>query len=315
MNPPALTSPDHPLLSSAIAAINQRMPFLKETMSKSAQKFGADFWAMGEFVCAHIRAAHPAESWPPDGAVAGYVRFCVEFIKLQMNLDRQGRYACEAFSQAYQEVYGQAEVMLGYYLDALAFSTAFWPNHLEIACFYRDRFLQSLPSQGRAVELGVGHGVYTALLLTQRPAWTALGLDISPHALTYASSALAGFEERVQLRQGDAREPDLPDGLADAVVCGEVLEHVEDPEQLLKQLWRIAGPQACYFITTAANAASRDHIYLFDNVEQIRAMLSHCGFLIMEERVIVIGDGKFNAQLSRTPISYAAIVCKPNNAS
>src|ERR1019366_1078021 len=105
-------------------------------------------------------------------------------------------------------------------------------------------------------------------------------VDISPTSL--------------EMAQGIAREPgiqyhlmdvfDFPDKAAyDFITMGEVLEHVEQPRELLARLRRLLAPGGSMYITTPANAPMLDHIYLFRNAQEIRDMLTGCGFRIERE--------------------------------
>lgn len=58
---------------------------------------------------------------------------------------------------------------------------------------------------------------------------------------------------------------------------GEVLEHVEEPEKMLRQIRRLLNQDGSVFLSTVINAPAIDHIYLFSTVEQVIGMVEDCG--------------------------------------
>jgi len=66
----------------------------------------------------------------------------------------------------------------------------------------------------------------------------------------------------------------------DWLICIEVLEHLEDPVAWLRRLRESVVPGGRAFITAALNAAQLDHIYLYENSEQVIAHLRAAGFAL-----------------------------------
>lgn len=69
-----------------------------------------------------------------------------------------------------------------------------------------DVVLRSAPAEAplRVLDLGTGTGAILLALLAERPAWTGVGVDISPEALQLAreNAALHGLTERATLLEG-----------------------------------------------------------------------------------------------------------------
>jgi 2-polyprenyl-3-methyl-5-hydroxy-6-metoxy-1,4-benzoquinol methylase len=72
----------------------------------------------------------------------------------------------------------------------------------------------------------------------------------------------------------------------DMVVMGEVLEHVENPGAFLQRIYRLAADDACIFITTAINAPQPDHIYLFNNLQEVTALIERERFSVVDSVVV-----------------------------
>jgi 2-polyprenyl-3-methyl-5-hydroxy-6-metoxy-1,4-benzoquinol methylase len=99
----------------------------------------------------------------------------------------------------------------------------------------------------------------------------------------------------------------MPDGGWSGAVCCEVLEHIMHPELLLARISEVLRPGALFFVSTVANIEAEDHIYLFENADQIRELINTSGFVIKAELILPLPGF---AQDARQPLNYAAIVSK-----
>ncbi len=99
------------------------------------------------------------------------------------------------------------------------------------------------PAAPRVVDLGCGSGAWLAALLADRPAATAVGVDL-PGVLPVARQTVAGLGVRVTLVEGDYLEVDVPRGSADVVVLAHVLraEPAERARRLLLRALELLAP-------------------------------------------------------------------------
>ncbi len=69
----------------------------------------------------------------------------------------------------------------------------------------------------------------------------------------------------------------------DFITIGEVLEHLEDPQAMLRHVAHLLTDDGTLFITTPTNAPAIDHIYLFNNADEIRQLINAAGYNIVSE--------------------------------
>jgi MPBQ/MSBQ methyltransferase len=106
----------------------------------------------------------------------------------------------------------------------------------------------------RAVDLGCGFGSF--VLACVRRGIDAVGIDVDPSDLAFARARLQAewphLDHEAVYRQGDARNSGLPSASADLVTAWNVLEHVERPEAVIAEAWRVLRPGG-YFVGVAPN--------------------------------------------------------------
>ena len=202
--------------------------------------------------------------------------------------------------------------MQGYYLDGLYLSLILWPNHFRMLRYFLDQFVAGLPAQGRFLELPIGTGTFAAYGLRDRTDWTGLGVDLSPSALAYSRQLIQYWhlEERLQVEFGEAQKT-LPfeDNAFDALITGELLEHLDDPAGFLQECVRITRPGGFLFVTTAIYAAAVDHVYMFEDVASVHQMLAGCGAALWSFLALPVRPNDGLRPL--VPTNYTSILQKP----
>ncbi len=226
---------------------------------------------------------------------------------------RTGEYARSGDADSLvSDLYNDPTKMRGYYLDGLALTYALWPNHSRMIRFMSESFLPFLRAGDRVVEVGVGHGLLAALMFEAVPELEYVGVDISASSLEYAEAALVaiGVEpSRLSMHHEDAMSGSLT-RLAtaagfDALVCCEVIEHVDRPDVMLASLISALAPASPGFVSTVANMEAEDHVFLFRDVDEIRAMLGRTGWAVDADRPQVLPGAESWVPL---PVNYSAVV-------
>lgn len=221
----------------------------------------------------------------------GYLAKCYDLIvkdtlKEQIFFKKHGKYRYSSYKEVAAKVYLNDDYMQ-MYMYGLAITSFLWPNHRSLKNF----FFKVLPrtKKGKYLEIGPGHGFYfmTSLALTAFDLFE--GIDISPKSVemtkTILKSKLFGEHKNYKIYCKDFFDGDMPLHNYDAVVSGEVLEHLEDPVAFLKRIKQISRKDAFIYVTTCINAPAIDHIFLFKSVEHLVGLINTAGLEVKQKFV------------------------------
>jgi tRNA (cmo5U34)-methyltransferase len=130
--------------------------------------------------------------------------------------------------------------------------------------FYREQnalMLDLIPHQRsadlRALDLGAGTGVLSALILEAFPKATVVAYDIAESMLAACRANLSAYEGRIAFRLGDFGGGDLGGGY-DLVVSGLAIHHVGDDEKraLFGRLYQAMNAGGCLLIRDIVKGAT-----------------------------------------------------------
>jgi SAM-dependent methyltransferase len=260
-------------------AFRENAPAFRAVVRKAWTEFGI---AWAEQVTPVLRTVLPGESL--GAAVRGYGRFSAESMRAQRKFEMSRRYVVTTHAECERAVYGNAEYMQTEYLPGLLLSHYLWPHHIRQLAFFSSAFADRCAERGdiEFYEVAVGTGTYSRVLLQRAPEAVGVGLDISSASNLAAETQVAAFGLSVRYRSElrDALCAKLPP--VDALVCVELLEHLDDPTVGLRALRRLLKPGGIGFITAAMNAAHADHVFLYEGPEQVGRDIEVAGFKILE---------------------------------
>jgi 2-polyprenyl-3-methyl-5-hydroxy-6-metoxy-1,4-benzoquinol methylase len=225
-----------------------------------------------------------------DTACRGYISFCHTFEDKQLEFARSEQYAETDFGNVNEKVYQDLEYMSSVYYPALLFSYLFSSNYFAIYSNFRNIFIPLCQSHsGASLEVGIGHGLLSASMLSVTPTLVGYGLDISPAAPEVSSRVSSFFQlaNPIATTVGDATEHiSLRDGAPYRVmICAEVLEHLPDPAKLLRNMHAGLADDGILFLTASINMESVDHLYLFRSDEEVVQMVEACGFKLLNREL------------------------------
>jgi len=201
-----------------------------------------------------------------------YVVFTTDVNLEQVRYEASGRYSHQDYASCLAETYSRREVM-NEYLWGVYLNNFLWAHHFRLACFFADRFLHALPDGPlRIVDIAYGHGAWGLWALAERPGATLEGYDISASARAIAGelAGAAGLSARATYSTGNAMELEqLPPGTADVCICCFLVEHLEDPARLFRNIAHLLRPGGKAFVAGALTAAQVDHIAEFRHESEL----------------------------------------------
>lgn len=288
-----------PKVTSLLSKIAEQMPLHKNFLEQSLAKITDDeinnFELYLDF-CARQNLDIPY-------LATCYSTIVEDTINEQIYFRKNKTYRHNSFQSVAKDVYFNNDYMARY-MYGLAITGYFWPNHLDMYRFFE----KTLPRNhsGRYVEIGPGHGNYMMRAMENSSYQSFTGIDISQTSIDMTDDILKSFlpkeKQKYDLKCIDFLEFDLPHETYDAIVMGEVLEHVEHPDIFLKRIHDIASDDAYIFITTCANAPAVDHIYLYKSPKDVEDQIRDCGLDIVHPLILPY-EGKTIEQCEKLMLS------------
>ena len=222
-----------------------------------------------------------------ESAAKGYSAFAFDSMRRQKAFEGAREYPNKTYAEAAREVYFNEQHMMQEYLPGLLLSHFLWPHHYRQLQFFDVAFLAALRQRAEPqfAEVGVGTGLYSCRALEALPGSTGTGYDISLSSCAFASRHVQAVGAGHRYRMAEQDIIARPIEPVPALICVEVLEHLEDPVAFLTALRRGLAPGGRAFITAALNAAHADHIYLYRNGEEVVAHLEQAGFTLEQSFV------------------------------
>jgi SAM-dependent methyltransferase len=141
------------------------------------------------------------------------------------------------------------------------------------------------PERPKVLDIGCATGALLASL--REKGWRTMGVEISKPQAEYARQ-----ERGLDVRTLPLEENRFPPEEFQAVLASHLIEHLNDPASLIREVYRILAPGGRFFVTTpniggfqARLLGSRwrsaifDHLYLF-SVKTLSALLLKNGFRV-----------------------------------
>jgi 2-polyprenyl-3-methyl-5-hydroxy-6-metoxy-1,4-benzoquinol methylase len=240
------------------------------------------------------------------------IDFSMEFLKLQVGLKKTGKYQYSTFQEIIDNVYSKTEEGPDY-LWPLYFSEIFWKVHYRFVDFFIKKFVNSNTKEGNILEIPLGSGYFLCEFLRKNPNWQGTGIDLSEKCINFSKNILD--TNNISKQSYHLIKDNLwtynPENKFDRIMCGEFLEHLEDPLACLKKLYDLMEDDGKLFLTVAVYAAMIDHIYLYRNSQEVRDHIIEAGFKIEHELVQAVFDNDDNnPEKLNIPASYTAILSK-----
>ncbi|NQZ13240.1 MAG: class I SAM-dependent methyltransferase [Alphaproteobacteria bacterium] len=211
-----------------------------------------------------------------------YLTIVGDTFKEQIYFMKHKEYRHKTYADVAGHVYDDEDYM-NKYMYGLAITSFLWPNHLDMGRL----FVETVPRDrgGKYLDIGPGHGYYLMKAMELGSFDEFLGIDISEASIKQTGAILdhfkPEFKDKFELRLMDFLDAtELEAGSFDAIVMGEVLEHVEQPDVFLKRIAELSKDDGYIYITTCINAPAVDHIYLWRTTDELEKMIEGTGLKI-----------------------------------
>ena len=273
----------YPELHRIMDLVGEQNPLQRRRIAGFVAAQGPEYWEFAEDLSATLNRSLLHDEKTRTEAARSYNRMCMDILREQIRFKKTGVYLLDNAGEANATVYSQDHVMR-YYIVGLLLSYLFWPNHYRMFQHFR-KHLASREVR-RCLEVGVGHGLFTAEVLRRHPGAEITVLDISETSLAVARETLTSFGvdlSRIRFIHDDYLSIDLPPGESDLLIMGEVLEHVDDAPEFLRRARQLIAPDGAVYMTTCANCPAVDHVWHFHNVQEIRDLITQAGLAIESE--------------------------------
>ncbi len=238
-----------------------------------------------------------------------YLQMIADLTYEQVRFMETGKYSCNSFEEARQKVYNNPQVMESY-MNALVLSQFLWQHHYRIFSYFIDSLPQYKKKIKRYLEIGAGHGLFTAeaARILEDDTYFEV-VDISPASIKMAAEFIDN--SKIRYTQEDVFNLDT-EAKFDFISMGEVLEHVENPVKLLSKLRKLLNDDGLCFITAPANAPAIDHIFLFKNEDDIISTIHAADMRIIDKICAYAETPKPNKDISKQKIAmmFAAFIEK-----
>jgi 2-polyprenyl-3-methyl-5-hydroxy-6-metoxy-1,4-benzoquinol methylase len=283
-----LISNAYPRLNEVVSAVLEAWPEHGRYIEKSLADRDEGLMRHTERLAAMVVSLAPTIEGGLAALATDY-RFLAEKIVLpeEMHFRRFGTYRLKTFEEADRTVYSDRAFM-NRYMNGLLVSHIIWVNHCQGMQHYAEQFLPGLPSGANLLEIGPGHGLLLYLATQAENAATVSAWDVSQTSLDMSKHALEalGASRPVAFEMKNIFDPSIMvpenEGLFDAIVLSEVLEHMEDPEQAVRVLFHICRPNGRVWINVPANSPAPDHLYLVSKPQEAEALVEGVGFKIVD---------------------------------
>ncbi len=250
-----------------------------------------------QYIDGFLPSVVQASGYPPETMAADLADLTVEILREQILYNRRG---ADAMASVDFQDYEDPEVMDRRYLNGLALALVFWPNHFSLLRFFEASLLSMpLGASGRALDLGCGHGLFSALFGRRFPGWDVTALDISSFATGRAErlwSAMGNEGQLTAVTEDIGNWLDQQRDPLDVILFSELVEHLEDGPAVLARLGQCLAPDGVMFFTTALNAAFIDHRLFFHELAEVHQMIDDANLAILRLDTHFVADTKQGPQ-------------------
>ena len=212
-----------------------------------------------------------------------YLRMVNDMRREGVYFKKSGKYSCLSQQEAFEKVYSNKSIM-NYYMNALLLSQILWPHHFKMLMYFNQQLNKDFVARAQSVlDIGPGHGFFSNMIVERLKNISKVDIvDISDESLAMTKAIIGTGEGRIKYLNKDIFMLETGDKY-DLIIFGEVLEHLDHPDEVLRKLKNFLTPNGVLWLTTPTNAPAIDHIYLFRSKNDILKILSEAGLVVINE--------------------------------
>jgi 2-polyprenyl-3-methyl-5-hydroxy-6-metoxy-1,4-benzoquinol methylase len=298
----------HPLFEKILSKIESDDPVYGSRLRERLSRMDENYARQAADYFTRYDAALRSEGKTIDFGIDCYLKLCNDMTEERANFMRTGKYANSSYKEVERKIYANPAIM-DYHMHGLALAQYLWPEQYVRLEFFRANLPIYIADCAAYLEVGGGHGLYAWTALQQLAGTTRLDLvDISPSSISLARRIIGSSRVKYVLRDIFAFEAASS---YDFITAGEIIEHLENPLGFLQKLEKLLRPRGTIYFTTSINAPMIDHIYLFNNAQEIRDLIAAAGLRIVAEKTAASRDLPERLLFKqKIPVMFAAFLQK-----
>lgn len=293
-------------LDYILAEIGKQNPIHGKKLRKTLTGLNEVYLERANMILAKYETLLKKHNKDINYGITCYLKMIDDIMYETVQFIQTGKYTSTSFEEVNNRVYGNPEIM-EYYMHGILMSQFLWKHHYQVFDFFTNTFPSYAPNIKNYLEIGGGHGLFVSQALKSLSPNARVDLvDISESSLGIANIMINN--NRVNYILKDIFDFNN-ENTYDFITMGEVLEHVEDPLSLLKRLKVLLRNGGTAYITTPTNGPTIDHIYLFNNIQEIRDLIHESGFTIKNEKIFETEDKSIEeSEKEKIALLYAAFL-------
>lgn len=199
----------------------------------------------------------------------------------------------------WNSVYGSEEERAVYAAQGTDKGSIELSDHNHASSVKTERFntaIKFITDGDKVIDIGCGVGVFTNLVKKTYPECDVTGMDISDKAI----EANKLENDQIKYFQGYIGRLQVPEDYYDVVFCGETIEHLDEPQVLFNEAYKMLREGGKLIITTPREDRinSEEHLWFFEQ-EDVEELFIKAGFKEikfeylkdMEHLLIIFGVG------------------------
>ena len=298
-------------ISFLIQSVIKHYPEYEKNISKSFQDRSEDNLLFVEKLASLVVKLCKSDL---EKYIHSYAWTCNMLLEEEFYFRANNKYRYSKLKDAIEQVYSNHDFMQKY-MDGLLLSQVLWKNHSDSLYFFYHHFLNS--TMQNIVEIGPGHGLLSYLAY-EKLSCKLTCVDISKTSLQFTDANLKLLNSNInpQFYEHDISNIESLSEIAetkfDALILSEILEHNENPIDVLRQCKKLLKAGANVFVNIPTNCPAPDHIYYLDSIDDVIQLVQEAGYNVVQHSSYPMTGYKLEAAIKRKLTISHCLNASPN---